>query len=159
AKQIFFYLLLVFSLATAKLVRSSLPDTESVTISIPPRDIGVDTLASRKQAQVQTIERFKVFHDFQFSDRVKESGIGFKNQIVDDAGKYFLAVHYDHGNGIAAADVDGDGLYDIYFLSQLGGNELWRNLGGGRFENITESAGVGLRDRVSVTASFADIDN
>jgi hypothetical protein len=70
-----------------------------------------------------------------------------------------MPVHYDHGTGIAAADVDGDGLYDIYFLSQLGGNELWHNLGNGKFENITEQAGVGLKDRVSVTATFGDVDN
>ena len=59
----------------------------------------------------------------------------------------------------AIADVDGDGLYDIYLLSQTGGNELWKNLGGGRFKNITEEAGVGVPGRISVTASFADIDN
>ena len=68
-------------------------------------------------------------------------------------------VHYDHGNGIAVADVDGDGLYDIYFVNQVGGNELWKNLGDGKFKNITKEAGVGLPDRISVTASFADIDN
>jgi enediyne biosynthesis protein E4 len=68
-------------------------------------------------------------------------------------------VHYDHGNGIAVADVDGDGLLDIYFVNQLGGNELWKNLGNGRFRNITQEAGVALADRVSVAASFADIDN
>ena len=68
-------------------------------------------------------------------------------------------VHYDHGNGIAAADVDGDGLIDLYFVNQVGGNQLWKNLGGGRFRNITKEAGVGLADRIGVTASFADIDN
>ena len=64
-----------------------------------------------------------------------------------------------HGNGVSVADVDGDGLYDIYFVTQLGSNQLWKNAGGGRFEEITESAGVGLADRVAVTASFADLDN
>jgi enediyne biosynthesis protein E4 len=68
-------------------------------------------------------------------------------------------VHYDHGNGIAVADVDNDGLYDIYFVNQVGGNELWKNLGGGKFKNITTEAGVGLPARISVAASFADIDN
>jgi hypothetical protein len=48
---------------------------------------------------------------------------------------------------------------DIYFVNQLGGNQLWRNLGHGKFENITTVAGVGLQDRICVTASFADIDN
>jgi hypothetical protein len=32
-------------------------------------------------------------------------------------------------------------------------------VGGGRFENITEQAGVGLCGQISVTASFADVDN
>ena len=33
------------------------------------------------------------------------------------------------GNGLAIADVDGDGRHDIYFVSQAGGNELWREPG------------------------------
>ena len=69
------------------------------------------------------------------------------------------AVHYDHGNGIAVADVDGDGREDIYFISQVGTNELYRNLGGGKFENITEKAAVALVEQIGVTASFADTDN
>ena len=116
-------------------------------------------IKARKQAQLQTLGRFSVFHDFQFADRISESRITFKNIVVDDAAKLYKAIHYDHGNGVAAADVDGDGLVDLYFLTQLGSNELWRNLGNGQFENITEASGVGLVDRLSVTASFADIDN
>ena len=105
------------------------------------------------------MNQFTVFHQFQFSDRIKESGITFVHHIVEDAGKHYKAVHYDHGNGIAVADVDGDGLYDIYFVNQVGGNQLWRNLGGGRFKDITRESGVGLADRISVAASFADTDN
>ena len=47
----------------------------------------------------------------------------------------------------------------IHFVSQVGGNELWKNLGGGKFKNITRQAGVGLPDRISVGAAFADVDN
>ena len=65
----------------------------------------------------------------------------------------------DSGNGVAVADVDLDGKYDIYFVNQVGGNELWRNLGGGKFEDITAKAGVAVDDRIGVTATFADIDN
>lgn len=125
----------------------------------PEHDIGVNALPARKKAQLQTVNQFKVFYQFQFTDQVKESGITFVNHIVNDAGKTYKPVHYDHGNGIAVADVDGDGLYDIYFVSQLGGNELWKNLGGGKFRNITQEAGVSVPGRISVTASFADIDN
>ena len=119
----------------------------------------VDWLLKRKKEQEERARDYKVFHDFKFSDRLAESGITFKSSMVDDAKKYYKATHYDHGNGITVADVDGDGLYDIYFINQLGCNELWRNLGGGKFENITEKAGVGLCGQISVTASFADVDN
>ena len=78
---------------------------------------------------------------------------------MDDAGKAHKSVHYDHGSGVAVADVDGDGLLDIYFVTQLGGNALYRNLGGGKFTDLTATAGVGVADRISVTASFADTDN
>jgi len=113
--------------------------------------------ASRKQ--IEAAKSWNVFHDFQFTDRYDQSGVRFEHHVVDDAAKNYKAVHYDHGTGMAVADIDGDGLLDIYFVNQLGGNQLWRNLGHGKFENITSSAGVGLEDRISVTASFADIDN
>ena len=128
-------------------------------VRVPNPDVGADTLQARKRAQLETVNQFTVFHQFQFSDRIEESGITFVHHGVEDAGKHYKAVHYDHGNGIAVADVDGDGLYDIYFVNQVGGNQLWKNLGGGRFRDITGESGVGLADRIGVTASFADIDN
>jgi hypothetical protein len=129
------------------------------SVQVPNPDVGADALAARAKDQRETVDQFTVAYDFQFTDRVKESGITFVNHVVDDAGLYYKPVHYDHGNGIAAADVDGDGLIDLYFVNQVGGNQLWKNLGGGRFRNITTQAGVGLADRIGVTASFADIDN
>src|SRR5262245_64811254 len=97
------------------------------------------------------------FHDFQFTDRLAESGITFVHHPVPDAGKTYKAAHYDHGNGLAIADVDGDGLIDIYFLNQVGGNQLWKNVGGGKFQDITASAGVAVAGKISVKATFADI--
>lgn len=116
-------------------------------------------LETRRQQQLRFLRHFKVDHKFQFQDRFAESQITFKHNVVDDAAREYKAIHYDHGSGLAAADVDLDGLTDLYFVNQLGPNELWRNVGGGRFENITQLAGVALADRVNVSASFADIDN
>ncbi|HEX4498419.1 MAG TPA: CRTAC1 family protein [Thermoanaerobaculia bacterium] len=129
------------------------------TYYFPEYDEGVATLAARKAAQLATASTIAAFHDFQFTDRLPESGITFRHQGTDDSGIHYKAVHYDHGNGVVVADVDGDGLPDLYFVTQLGENQLWKNLGHGKFRNITAEAGVGLKDQVSVAASFADVDN
>jgi len=128
-------------------------------IVLPPLDLNLQMMEVRRFAQLETLWRFQVFHELTFTDRQVESGITFKHEIVDDAGRFYKAVHYDHGNGLAVADVDGDGLYDLYFLTQRGSNQLWKNLGGGHFADITAEAGVALADRISVTGSFADVDN
>src|SRR5579863_2009337 len=125
----------------------------------PEDDMGKDSLPSRQKAQMEAAKQFKAFYQFQFADRLKESGITFSHHAVDDVTKHMRMGHYDHGSAVAVADVDGDGLYDIYFVNQVGGNELWKNLGGGEFKNITQQAGVGMPGRISVSASFADIDN
>ena len=49
--------------------------------------------------------------------------------------------------------------YTTFFLNQVGGNELWKNLGHGKFKNITAEAGIALPGLVSVGAAFGDIEN
>ena len=132
---------------------------QSTVIVFPDPDIDEQTLQVRRTAQLSAVESIRVVHDFQFVDRLPETGITFRNRVVDDAALTYKAAHYDHGTGLAIADIDGDGLLDLYFVNQIGANELWRNRGAGRFENITERAGVGRTDVVSVGASFGDIDN
>lgn len=116
-------------------------------------------LTDRGKQEAEMAGRSSVIHDFRFTDQRESSGITFQNRVVDDAGKTYKLAHYDHGSGVCAADVDGDGLPDLYFATQLGTNELWKNLGGGRFIDITAQAGLSLPDAIAVGCSFADIDN
>lgn len=137
---------------------SGAPD-EIRPVRFPDPDVGVLSLEIRQRTQLAGADSIPVEHGFQFTDRVDESGITFVQRVTEDNTVNMKPVHYDHGNGMAVADVDGDGLVDLYFLTQLGGNELWKNLGDGRFRNVTERAGVALADRIGVSAAFADYDN
>lgn len=85
-----------------------------------------------------------------------ETGITFEN-IVSEA-QYIDNSHYLNGSGVAAGDVDGDGRVDLYFTGMDGPNRLYRNLGGWRFEDIAEAAGVAAAGRFSTGAAFADVD-
>ena len=81
------------------------------------------------------------------------------NFLPKEQGEHFKINLYDHGSGLAIADYDNDGREDIYFVNQHGTNALYRNRGDGTFEDVTAKAGVGLGDRISVGATFADYDN
>jgi hypothetical protein len=127
--------------------------------SSPEHTFALSQLGLRTQLQQEQAKDKDTFYGFQFEDQISKSGIRFRHNIVDDAGLSYKAAHYDHGNGIAVADVDGDGLLDLYFTTQLGVNQLWRNRGDARFENVTAKAGIGLPNSVAVSAAFGDVDN
>lgn len=147
-------LLVAFTLVA----ESALPNARAQ--NAPSRSpVTMQFLAQRRAQQEQAAQGRQAFHSFQFVNQIDQSGITFENQVVEDAGKNYQAAHYDHGNGVAAADVDGDGLPDLYFTTQLGSNQLWRNLGGGRFEDLTATAGVAMKDQISVAAAFGDVNN
>jgi enediyne biosynthesis protein E4 len=124
----------------------------------PSPDVGVEGLAARAAAQRWRRDEIVVPVDFRFTDRREASGIDFRHHIPEEGGKHWMPVHYDHGSAVIAGDVDGDGRPDLYFVSLIGANGLWRNRGDGTFEDWTERAGVGVADRVSMAASFADAD-
>lgn len=62
-------------------------------------------------------------------------------------------------NGVAIGDIDNDGFDDFYICQPAGiPNRLYRNRGDGTFEDVTDSAGVGILDGTPC-ALFADFSN
>jgi hypothetical protein len=92
------------------------------------------------------------------------------NAVTHAGGKNKDHILESVGTGAAWIDYDGDGLQDIYLVNgwlldeepsrvaSKGGNSLYRNKGGGTFEDVTERAGV--RDGSwGCGISAADYDN
>src|SRR6266516_2496304 len=87
----------------------------------------------------------------------ESTAISFTNFITDQ--RSVSNQNLLNGSGVALGDVDGDGLCDIYLCRLDGRNHnLFRNLGNWRFEDITDSAGVGCGNQNSTGAVLADID-
>ena len=81
-------------------------------------------------------------------------GTGFERVAISD-------LAWDRGWGIAAVDVDNDGLLDLAAVGETNGHSeirLLRNMGGERFTDVTEAAGltsIGLvKPRALLTADF-----
>jgi hypothetical protein len=67
--------------------------------------------------------------------------------------------HLGWGMGVAAADYDGDGWTDLFVTNYAEKDVLYRNLGNGSFEDVTEAAGVGgAPSDWSSSAAWGDID-
>ena len=64
-----------------------------------------------------------------------------------------------YGMAPAFGDFDNDGFVDV-FITAIGKNALFRNLGNGKFQNVTDAAGVaGSEKEWSTCAAWVDLDN
>ncbi len=85
-----------------------------------------------------------------------DTGVVFTNELA--LNRYLTNQIYLNGSGVALGDVDGDGWCDVFLCGIDNGSELYRNLGGWKFEKITDSAGVGCRGLGSSGTALADLD-
>ncbi len=87
------------------------------------------------------------------------SGVTFVNALPEDTAFNILTyLYYYNGGGVAAGDVNNDGLPDLYFTSNLGTNRLYLNKGNYRFEDVTDRAGVGGTEGWTSGATMADVN-
>ena len=88
------------------------------------------------------------------------SNINFKNIIKDELD--FNFINYPNlygGAGLAVGDIDNDGLEDVYLVSNIGHNKLYKNNGDFSFEDITTSSKTEDYTGFSSAATMLDINN
>jgi hypothetical protein len=85
--------------------------------------------------------------------------VDFKNQLTEtDKVNIIEYLYFNNGGGVAAGDINNDGLIDLYFTSNQGKNKLYLNKGNFQFEDITDAAGVTGTGDWKTGVTMADVN-
>jgi hypothetical protein len=102
----------------------------------------------------------------ELTDVTAETGIAF-HHTDGSSGRLYMVEAV--ASGLATTDFDNDGLVDVYLVSGVplrgtpadapaGGNALYRNLGGFRFQDVSQAAGIAGAG-YGLGATAGDFDN
>lgn len=88
-----------------------------------------------------------------------ESGVDFNNSLKPTHVINSMTFDYMYnGGGVAAGDVNGDDLPDLYFTANMSPDRLYINKGDMQFEEATEAAGIASGDGWKNGVSMVDIN-
>ncbi len=85
----------------------------------------------------------------------KEIGMEFQNLLKRENIKNYLLT----GAGLTVGDFDGNGLPDVFLVSQDGPNRLFKQVAPWKFEDATEVSGILDTKSWGAGAAFVDLDN
>ncbi|MEZ4919891.1 MAG: VCBS repeat-containing protein [Saprospiraceae bacterium] len=94
-----------------------------------------------------------------FGSEPEQTGITFIQDISETFEYSFIndpSVY--NGGGVAVIDYDNDGLQDLFFSSRQKSCRLYHNLGGMKFEEVTDAAGVAAADGLKTGVAILDIN-
>ncbi|GGA88360.1 hypothetical protein GCM10011511_09440 [Puia dinghuensis] len=94
--------------------------------------------------------------------RLPESrtGVNFRNLLKEDNEGFNVMVnpYFYNGAGVAVGDINNDGLPDLFFTGNMVKNRLFLNKGNFQFEDITEKAGVAIKEGWCTGVTMADVN-
>lgn len=87
------------------------------------------------------------------------TGIDFRNQLTEDEDFNIIEyLYFNNGAGVAAGDINNDGLADLFFTSNQNSNRLYLNRGNLKFEDITETSGLSGSGNWKTGVTMADVN-
>ena len=87
------------------------------------------------------------------------TNVNFVNQLTETEQMNMVKyLYFNNGAGVAAGDINNDGLTDLYFTSNQNPNKLYLNKGNLIFEDITVKAGVAGTGDWKTGVTMADIN-
>jgi len=88
-----------------------------------------------------------------------QTGVSFQNRIVEqDAFNVLEYEYFYNGGGVAAGDLNHDGLVDLYFTANMAPDHLYMNLGDWSFDEVTKQAGIVHTSTWTTGVTMADVN-